>query len=87
MKTIVKLDKRGRLVIPSRLRNKMRTSYLEIREKEGKLILIPIQDPLHALLGKVSRAKPLKPISKVAEEEAERILREERRKTHADPRS
>jgi len=87
MKTIVKLDKRGRLVIPSRLRNKMRTSYLEIREKEGKLILIPIQDPLLALLGKVSRAKPLKPLSKAAEEEVERILREERRKTHADPRS
>jgi AbrB family looped-hinge helix DNA binding protein len=78
MGVLVKLDERGRLVIPAEFRNKVRTGYMEIHEEEGKLVLIPVQDPLHDLIGTVSRAKPLKPLSKAAEEEAERIMHKSR---------
>lgn len=74
----MKLDERGRLVIPSEFRSRVGTDYVEIREDEGKLVLIPVLDPLHDLIGRVSRAKPLRNLSEAAEEEAERILREER---------
>lgn len=88
MGVIVKLDERGRLVIPSEFRGRVRTDYVEVFEEEGKLVLIPVLDPLHTLMGKVSRVKPLKDLSEAAEEEAERILREgkEERK-HAHSRS
>jgi len=78
MGVIVKLDERGRLVIPSEFRSRVGTDYMEIREEEGKLVLIPVQDPLHDLIGRVSRVKPLRDLSEAAEEEAERIVREER---------
>ncbi|KPV64601.1 MAG: hypothetical protein AOA66_0033 [Candidatus Bathyarchaeota archaeon BA2] len=78
MGVIVKLDERGRLVIPSEFRSKVGTSYMEVREEEGKLVLVPVPDPLHDLMGKVSRAKPLKDLGEAAEEEAERIVQGER---------
>lgn len=88
MGIIVKLDERGRLVIPSEFRGKVGTDYVEVREEKGKLVLIPVLDPLHTLMGKVSRAKPLKDLSEAAEEEAERILREEKEaRKHAHYRS
>lgn len=77
MGVIVKLDKRGRLVIPSEFRSRVGT-YVEVREEEGKLVLIPVPDPLHDLIGRVSRAKPLKGLGEAAEEEAERIVLEEK---------
>ncbi|MFQ6081122.1 MAG: AbrB/MazE/SpoVT family DNA-binding domain-containing protein [Candidatus Bathyarchaeia archaeon] len=78
MGVIVKLDERGRLVIPSEFRSRVGTDYVEVREEEGKLVLIPVPDPLQDLIGEVSRAKPLRDLSEAAEEEAERIVREER---------
>jgi len=78
MGVIVKLDERGRLVIPSELRSKVGTNYIEVREEDGKLVLIPVLDPLHDLIGRISRAKPLKPLSEAAEEEAERIVRKKK---------
>lgn len=77
MGVIVKLDERGRLVIPSEFRSRVGTDYVEVREEEGKLVLIPLIDPLRDLIGRVSRAKPLRDLSEAAEEEAERIVREE----------
>ncbi len=82
MGTIVRIDSRGRLVIPAEFRSKVETNYFEVREDDGKLLLIPVPDPLSTLVGRVSRAKPLRDIGEAAEEEAERILREE--KEHAD---
>lgn len=84
----MKLDERGRLVIPSEFRSRVGTDYMEVREEEGKLVLIPVIDPLHDLIGRVSRAKPLRDLSEAAEEEAERIVRGEREESeHAHPGS
>ena len=79
----VKVDGRGRLVVPLEFRNRMETDYFEVREEEERLVLIPVPDPLKALVGRVSRARPLRDLGKVAEEEAERTVGEERR--DADP--
>lgn len=84
MGIIVKIDDRGRLVIPSQFRNIMTTDYVEVREVDDKLLLIPIPDPLNMMVGKISRAKPLKDLGETAEEEAERIVKED--KAHANPR-
>ena len=40
-------------------------------------MLTPVPDPLKTLIGKISRAKPIKDLDETAEEEAERMLREE----------
>ncbi|MFQ6075678.1 MAG: AbrB/MazE/SpoVT family DNA-binding domain-containing protein [Candidatus Bathyarchaeia archaeon] len=76
MGIIVRLDDRGRIVIPSEFRRRLGADYMEVREDDGKLVLIPVSDPLHILMGRVSRARPLRGLSEVAEEEAERALRE-----------
>ena len=82
MGTVVKIDERGRLVIPSKFRNKVETNYFELSEEEGKLVLTPIPDPLKTLIGRVSRVKPIKDLDETAEKEAERTTREE--KKHAN---
>lgn len=88
MGIIVKVDERGRIVIPSEFRGRVGTDYVEVREEKGKLVLIPVLDPLQNLVGKVSRVKPLKDLNEAAEEEAERIVREEKEeRKHAHSRS
>jgi len=82
MGAVVKIDERGRLVVPSEFRNKVETDYFELSEEEGKLVLTPVPDPLKTLIGRVSRAKPIRDLDETAEEEAERTVREE--KKHAD---
>ena len=77
MGAIVKVDERGRLVVPSEFRKRMETDYFEIREEIARLVLIPIPNPLKKLVGRVSRAKPMRNLGEVAEEEAERTVREE----------
>jgi len=79
---VVKMDERGRLVVPSEFRKKIESDYFELREEEGRLVLTPVPDPLRTLIGRVSRAKPLKDLDEAAEEEAERAVTEE--KIHAD---
>jgi len=85
MGAIVKVDERGRLVVPSEFRNRIETDYFELHEEEGRLVLTPVPDPLKTLIGRVSRVKPLKGLDEAAEEEAERTVREEKR--HANPGS
>ena len=82
MGTVVKIDERGRLVILSKFRSKVETDYFELSEEEGKLVLTPVPDPLKTLIGRVSRAKPIRDLDEAAEEEAERTIKEE--KKHAD---
>jgi len=82
MGSIVKIDERGRLVVPSEFRNKAETDYFELREEEGKLVLTPVPDPLKTLIGRVSRVKPFRDLDEAADEEAERTVREE--KGHAN---
>jgi len=79
MGAIVKVDERGRLVVPSEFRSKIETDYFELHEEEGRLVLTPVPDPLKTLIGRVSRVKPLKDLAEAAEEEAERTVREEKR--------
>jgi len=75
---VVKIDERGRLVVPSEFRSKMGTDYFELREEGGRLVLTPVPDPLKMLIGRVSRARPFRDLGESAEEEAERTVREER---------
>ncbi len=82
MGAIVKIDERGRLVVPSEFRNKVETDYFELREEDGRLVLTPVSDPLKTLTGRVSRVKPLRGLDEAAEEEAERMIMEE--EGHAD---
>lgn len=82
MGAIVKIDERGRLVVPSEFRKKVETDYFELCEEEGRLVLTPVPDPLKTLIGRVSRSKPVRDLSEAAEEEAERMVREE--KGHAN---
>jgi len=82
MGAVVKIDERGRLVVPSEFRNKVETDYFELSEEEGKLVLTPVPDPLKTLIGRVSRAKPIRDLDETAEEEAEHTIREE--KKHAN---
>jgi len=79
MGAIVRIDERGRLVVPSEFRNRIETDYFELHEEEGRLVLTPVPDPLKTLIGRVSRAKPLKDLGEAAEEEAERAVKEEKR--------
>lgn len=81
----MRVDERGRLVVPAELRSKIEADYLEARVEGGELVLSPIPDPLRILVGRVTRAKPLRDLDVAAEEEAERLLREE--KEHAHSRS
>ena len=82
MGAIVRIDERGRLVVPSEFRKKMNTEYFEMRQEEGRLVLTPLPDPLKALAGRISRATPLRGLDEAAEEEAKRMVRGEKR--HAD---
>jgi len=82
MGTVVKIDERGRLVIPSKFRNKVKTDYFALSEEEGKLVLTPVPDPLKTLIGRVSRVSPTEDLDETAEEEAEHTIREE--KKHAN---
>lgn len=76
MGAVVKLDERGRLVIPSDLRKYVKADYFEVRVEGKRLVLAPIPDPLGAIRGRVSRARPMKDLGTAAEEEAERTIRE-----------
>ncbi len=50
--SLARVDKRGRLVIPSRIKKRLKIgSTVRLQEKEGKLELIPISDPLKKLEG------------------------------------
>lgn len=77
MGIIVKIDDRGRLVIPSQFRNMITTNYVEVREVDRKILLTPIPDPLNTIIGRISRARPLRDLSETAEKEAERIVKED----------
>ncbi len=83
MGVVTRVDERGRLVIPSKFRKSMKAGYVEVRREGEKLVLIPRQDPLKILKGKVSRARPLKDLGLAAEEEALRLARG--RRTHSNP--
>ena len=63
-------------LFPQKLK-KVETNYFELHKRKGKPVLTPVPDPLKTLIGKISRAKPIKDLDETAEEEAERMLREE----------
>jgi len=52
LSTIARVDRRGRLVIPAKLKKKLKIgSAVRLKEKDGKLELTPIADPLKKLEG------------------------------------
>jgi AbrB family looped-hinge helix DNA binding protein len=74
MSSLAKVDERGRLVIPSEIRRHLRIgSTVRLQEKEGKLELIPVSDPLKNLKGSVK----MRVTAKQLDELAESILRKE----------
>ncbi|MCP8308652.1 MAG: AbrB/MazE/SpoVT family DNA-binding domain-containing protein [archaeon] len=51
--TLVKVDKRGRAVLPLKVRRELKIrNIVKIRVEEGKVILTPVEDPLETL-GKI----------------------------------
>jgi len=51
METVVEMDVKGRIVIPSDLRRRMKTKRMIVREADDHLELIPLPDP-RSLKGK-----------------------------------
>ena len=77
MGEIVKIDERGRITIPSKYRNKTKTSYFKLHEEEGCIVLTPVPDPLKNLTGRITRKKPIKELDEAPKEEAEHIIKKE----------
>ena len=49
--TVVKLDQKGRVLLPASLRRKLGTTRLEVRLVDGRIELVPLQT-LKSLKGK-----------------------------------
>jgi len=74
--TIIELDDKGRALLPSSLRKKLRARRFEVRLTDGKLELVPLED-MKALKGKY-RHLIRTPWVKL-EEKSERLVRAGRR--------
>lgn len=50
--TIVRVDERGRVTLPSELRKKLRVGRLvKLEVSEGKIVITPVENPLEKLKG------------------------------------
>lgn len=68
MSSIARVDKRGRLVIPSKLKKRLKIeSAVRLQEKDGKLELTPISDPLRKLEGSAKVRITAKELDELAE--------------------
>ena len=71
--SLAKVDKRGRLVIPSELKKRLKMgSTVRLREKDGKLEVIPITDPLKKLQGSAKARITSSELDEIAEDLATR---------------
>ncbi|RLE91949.1 MAG: AbrB/MazE/SpoVT family DNA-binding domain-containing protein [Thermoprotei archaeon] len=81
MELLLKIDKKGRITIPSEIRRKLKIKDLvRLRIAENKLILEPVKNPLHELTLLVVDSegdieKDIKIFRKRAEEEIKKIVR------------
>jgi bifunctional DNA-binding transcriptional regulator/antitoxin component of YhaV-PrlF toxin-antitoxin module len=66
--TIAKVDERGRLVIPSKMKKRLKIgSTVRLEEKAGKLEVIPVSDPLKNLEGSAKARITAKKLDELAE--------------------
>jgi len=66
--SLARVDKRGRLVIPSRIKKRLKIgTTVRLREKDGKLELIPISDPLKKLEGSARSRLTSRQLDELAE--------------------
>ena len=78
---LLKIDKKGRITIPSEIRRKLKIKDLvRLRIAENKLILEPVKNPLHELTLLVVDSegdieKDIKIFRKRVEEEIKKIVR------------
>ena len=81
MELLLKVDKKGRIIIPSEIRRKLKIKDLvRLRVAENKLILEPVKNPLHELTLLVVDSegdieKDIEIFRKRAEEEMKKIVR------------
>lgn len=68
MSSLAKVDERGRLVIPSDIRKHLGIgSTVRLQEKNGKLELTPVSDPLKNLEGSLKTRLSAKQLDELAE--------------------
>ena len=66
--SLARVDKRGRLVIPSRIKKRLKIgTTVRLREKDGKLELIPISDSLKKLEGSARSRLTSRQLDELAE--------------------
>lgn len=74
MSHIIRVDKRGRITLPSEVKKRMKMgSLLRLEEKGDRLELIPVTDPLERLKG-LAKARAS---SEVLDELAENLIGKE----------
>ncbi len=68
MSSLARVDKRGRLVIPSRIKKRLKIgSTVRLEERDGKLELTPAVDPLKRLKGSAKARVSAKQLDELAE--------------------
>jgi AbrB family looped-hinge helix DNA binding protein len=68
MSSLAKVDERGRLVIPSQIKKRLKIgSTVRLQEKDGRLELIPVSDPLKKLKGSAKARITSKQLDELAE--------------------
>lgn len=66
--SLARVDERGRLVIPSRVKKRLKIgSTVRLREKNGRLEVIPVLDPLKNLEGSAKARITAKALDELAE--------------------
>ena len=66
--SIARVDKRGRLVIPSRMKKHLKIgSTVRLQEKDGKLEIIPIVDPFEKVEGSAKAHVSAKQLDELSE--------------------
>ena len=68
MSSLARVDKRGRLVIPSVIKKRLKIgSTVRLQERDGKLELTPAADPLKKLKGSAKARVSPKQLDELAE--------------------
>lgn len=82
MEILVRVDRRGRIVIPSEVRQSLGIGrVVRLRVKEGRIVLEAVKDPVERLMELVSKAPSSEDVvrdlfEEALEEQLERLVRE-----------
>ncbi len=72
MSEISRLDDKGRILIPAKIRKKPSSKVVRIRMEDNKIVIEPVRDPIERLVSSVKRgtknvAKEIRSFRKIAE--------------------